>query len=399
MINMKRLSNDLLEVGEIGRKTRKGITRTAFSDEYQKASVQLIKLMEKAGLEVNIDTIGNIYGRREGKEKTLPAIMVGSHLDTVINGGLFDGALGIISALECIRLMNENNYYNIHPIELAAFNAEEGSDLGGTFGSRAILGLIDLKDSKLLEKAKTYNISKKHLLDSVRVKSDIEAFIELHIEQGGKLDNKNIPIGVVEGIAGITRYKVSVIGETNHAGTTPMELRRDAMIGASRLILDIEKIAKDIGDPLVATVGVFKIYPGAVNVIPGIAEFIVEIRDLDQSIIDEAVERIKSSSKKIKGFDFTFEKLVKKIPIKLDDSIVDMIMDCCKKLNIDHIKMPSGAGHDAKEFAAHVPTGMIFVRSKDGKSHCPEEYTADDDIEIGTRLLYETLVCLDKRQS
>ncbi|MFN2364162.1 MAG: hydantoinase/carbamoylase family amidase, partial [Halarsenatibacteraceae bacterium] len=221
----------------------------------------------------------------------------------------------------------------------------------------------------------------------------IKAFIEIHIEQGTVLESENIPIGIVNGIAGITRYKVNLFGEANHSGTTPMKLRKDALVAAAKLILEIEDIALELGEPFVATVGTLDIKPGAVNVIPGEVELIIELRDLDQNKIEVAGERIIAAADQMNG-DIRVERIVNKTPVDTDFEIAKIIEEACKRLKIPGRRILSGAGHDAKEIARKVPTGMIFVPSIAGKSHCPEENTNWEDIYLGTEVLLETILSI-----
>ena len=392
-INLERLKKNIIDIGEIGR-TNKGITRIAFSKEYFQALKKLKTLMLGQGLEVTVDKVGNIFGKRDGS-KNLPSIMVGSHLDTVRNGGLLDGNLGVVAALECINVLKENNVSTNHPIEMVAFNAEEGSEMGGTFGSRVMMGQQDINEIDFGEKLQKYNININDIRDSKRNIEDIKAFLELHIEQGGILDKEGIPIGIVNGIVGITRYRIIIKGDANHAGTTPMDLRKDALVMASKLILKINDLSKKIGDPFVSTVGYIKANPGFVNVIPGEVELILEIRDLSNERIDFFIQSIKGYTEKIADYEFIFEALIDKPPVKTSKAIIKLIEDICKDKEIDYKIMTSGAGHDAKEIAKKIPTAMIFVPSKDGKSHCPEEYTEWKHIELGTQMLLETILNLD----
>lgn len=393
-INSNRLKENILNIGEIGKISTGGITRVAYSKEYFEALNKLKSLMEEQGLKTKVDKVGNLFGRREGL-RDLPSIMVGSHLDTVKNGGLLDGNLGVIAALECISALNENNIKTNHPIEIVAFNAEEGSEMGGTFGSRVMIGRQNIDEVGLSEKLSTYSMTIKDIEESIRNPEDIKAFLELHIEQGGNLENKKKQIGVVNGIAGITRYKINVKGEANHAGTTPMDLRKDALTMAAKLILEIDHISKSMGDPFVSTIGFIKANPGSINVIPGEVELILEMRDLDNERIDIVLQRIKAFTKTMKDYEFVFEFLIDKPSVMTSENITRIIEQVCTDKGIKYELMASGAGHDAKEIANKVPTGMIFVPSKDGKSHCPEEFTEWEDINIGVQVLLETLMKVD----
>ncbi len=396
-VNLDRLKNNIINVGEIGKDDEGGITRLAFSDEYNQAVDLIVRLFNEQNLQVTIDGIGNVIGRREGKSD-LPSIMIGSHIDTVKNGGLLDGNLGVMAGLECVSILNDNNALTNHPIEIVGFNAEEGSEMGGTFGSRVMAGKQDLNDPTLPEKLSSYDLTVDDLKKSVRDMKRVKAFLEIHIEQGGFLDNNNLSIGVVSGIAGITRYEIRVKGEANHAGTTPMDLRKDALTAAAKLISRIEEISKRIGRPFVSTIGQLTIKPGAINVIPGEVVMVLEMRDMDKNNIQSAIEEIQKYSDILDGFQVEYKLLIEKHPVETNDKITTEIENVCIENGIRHELMVSGAGHDAKEMAAKIPVGMIFVPSKDGKSHCPEEYTSWEDIEVGVQVLYETMLNLDKNK-
>lgn len=395
-IAIKRLMSNLHKVGEIGNDPSGGITRLAFSKEYKEASEILINLMEESNLEVNVDPLHNVIGKRLGKNKKLPSIIIGSHLDTVKNGGLYDGNLGVAAGLECLKTLNDNNIETNHTIELISFNAEEGGKVGGTFGSRVMTGLQCIEEPGLEENIKNYNITINDLKNTLRNTNEIKCYLEMHVEQGAYLYEEDIPIGIVDGIVGITRYSVSCIGQANHAGTTPMSLRKDALVGTSKLIIKINELAKKMGDPFVATVGTINIKPDFVSIIPGECNSIIEIRGLSQKRIEQFMEKVISESKLIPDSHFTFNHLLDKSPVYLNKSIINSLEKVCKKNNIKYKIMSSGAGHDAKPFAKKVPTGMIFVPSVNGISHSPKEFTKQDDIEKGANVLLNTILDLDK---
>lgn len=395
-INNRRLKNSMLEIGNIGKDPTGGFTRLAFSPEYNIAARRLGQMMEDAGLKVNQDPLGTVFGRRDGEDDSLPAIMFGSHLDTVKNGGFFDGLLGIMAGLEVINTLNDLGKTTKYPLELVAFNAEEGSEMGGTFASRVMAGLVSPDDQYLQEHLPEYNLSREDLVNARRDLDKIKAFIEVHIEQGTVLESEQIPIGIVNGIAGITRYKVNIFGEANHSGTTPMKLRKDALVTAAELILKVEAMALELGEPFVATIGTLAVKPGAVNVIPGEVELIIELRDLDQNRIETAGEKITALAAEL-NVDIRVEKIVNKTPVKTDENISRLIESACKRLDISGRPILSGAGHDAKEIARKVPTGMIFVPSIAGKSHCPEEKTDWEDIYLGTEVLLETIISISDK--
>ena len=396
VINKERLIKTIEKIGSVGEEKDNGITRLAYSDEYKKAADLLVAEMQEAGLKVREDGIGNVYGRRQGINDTLPVILLGSHLDTVENGGLYDGNLGVCGALEVIRVLNDNNIQTNHPIEIVAFTAEEGDIYGGTFGSRVITGLQDVNAEWLLKRLEKQGVTQQDMIDSKRDMSMIYAFLELHIEQGGYLEMNEKQIGIVSGIVGISRYKIVVHGEANHAGTTPMALRKDALVAAAKLIEKIDIIAKQIGDPFVATVGVISLKPGFANVISGEVEMTLEMRDLEQAKITDAIERIRKAAIDIENVNIDIEVAMDKPSVKTTDKIIQLIENTCKKMNKTYQIMPSGAGHDAKALAQYVPTGMIFIPSVDGKSHCKEEFSKPEDIVTGVDVLLNTVLAIDK---
>jgi len=395
-INIERLKNKLLEIGLIGKVENKGISRLAFTEEYDEARIVLRNYMENIGLKTEIDGVGNLIGTFEGMNPKLSSIVIGSHLDTVPNGGLFDGALGIFSGLEVIETMKDNNIKPEHNIKVIAFNAEEGSAMGGTFGSRAMMGMIDLDEEEISKNLETCGLTIKDVQNSIKNIDEFKNYLELHVSQESTLEGENIPVGIPEGISSIIRYKIRCSGESNHAGTTLMKNRKDALLESSRLMVKIRDIAEEIGETLVATVGSLVVFPGAVNVIPGKVEMILELRDIKINNIKKAVSKVIDASKSITNVEFEFEKIIEKPTSMMDVSILSIIREKCENNNIGYKMMISGAGHDAKSFADKIPTGMIFVPSIDGKSHCPEESTKWVDIEKGVTVLIDTVIELDK---
>ncbi|HKL13541.1 MAG TPA: M20 family metallo-hydrolase [Halanaerobiales bacterium] len=395
LVNKSRFKENLFHIGKIGENENGGIDRIAFSESYYAAADELKNLMVKAKMDVKIDKIGNIIAKKKGENNSLPSIIIGSHLDTVPNGGLFDGNLGVIAGLECVNILNDNNIKTEHPIEIIAFNAEEGSDMGGTFGSRAMMGNVNLKDNKLKENLKKYDLKTEDLKEVKRDKGSIASYLELHIEQGLNLIDNNFQIGIVDKIAGIMRYKITVWGESDHAGTTSMLNRKDALTGAVKLINLIEKYAHEVGEPFVATIGDLKVFPGAVNVIPEKVELLLEFRDAKQDRIEDALKQTKKFTQKIKNIKFEFDKIVIKPPIQLDKNIINILQRSCNNMDTDYMNLTSGAGHDAKVMAKSIPTGMIFVPSVEGKSHCRDEWTELKDCYKGTEVLYSSVLAID----
>ncbi len=294
LINVERLKKNIYEFAKFSDEG-KGITRLSFTETYKKGINFARKLMEDAGLTTKVDSVGNLIGRIEGKDKDEPAIIIGSHIDTVPHGGMFDGTVGVLGGIEVIKTLKENRYYNNYPLELISFIDEEGTApalIGGTFGSRAMMGLIDV-DTDLRENLKKVNLSEDDVNSAYRDPNTIKNYLELHIEQGRILYDERIPIGIVTGIVGIWRYVATVRGTSNHAGTTPMYARDDALLKSLPLIKGVNDIAKELDKTLVGTVGKINVKPGAANVIPGEVEVTIELRELEVEIINEAIARIK----------------------------------------------------------------------------------------------------------
>jgi len=389
-INRERLKNNLISLSKIGYMEGQGITREAFTDSYTEAANFVKNLMKSAGLMVYEDPIGNIFGKYEGRQKD-KSILLGSHIDTVPNGGMFDGSLGVLGALECIQTLKENNYNCKYSIEVGAFIGEEGTQVGGTFGSRNFAGEFEYGKNEL-DYLSTVGISEEDIIKSNRDPDTIKCYLELHIEQGNILSTDEISIGVVKGIVGIAQYNAFVTGKANHAGTTPMNLRDDALVKTSEIIIKINNIVKELGSPLVGTVGYIKAYPGAVNVIPGKVEFTIELRDMNKEKVKKAMELIMESSKDL---DLTIEPLGYEWEVNMDDEIQRLIEESSKDLNYSYKYMYSGAGHDANPLSKITPSGMIFIPSKNGISHSPEEWSDWEDVEMGANVLLNTILKID----
>jgi len=399
-INLARLQKDVLALGEIGRTAEGGVSRRAFTPDDLKGRAYLTDRLEAAGFTVRQDAAGNLIGRYPGQDNRLPCIMIGSHIDTVPNGGMFDGAFGVLGGLECVRSMQELCLENRHPIEVVAFAAEEGSSLGGTFGSRAMAGQIVLNE--LTEREKTaidlnlqaYGLNGANLGQAKRSPESLKAFVELHVEQGGVLEELGIPIGLVLGIVGIYRYEVTVHGEANHAGSTPMSKRDDALVKAARLILALQEFTVEESDEIVGTVGMLTVQPNAINVIPGEAKFTVELRDISAWGPVMVLERLKHFAAGLGGVEF--RRIAEKEPVRLHPGIQDKIRAACRNLGIEYHVMPSAAGHDAVAMSYITPTAMLFVPSRGGISHSPLEWTDWNDIEKGTEVLLHTVLAIDE---
>mgnify|MGYP006282363889 FL=1 len=397
-ISLDRLKENLIELGWIGYEGDnkklpygdKGITRLPYTEEYKKADEFVVNLMKNAGLEVYHDPVGNLFGTLTSS-KTDKHIVIGSHIDTVPQGGIFDGNLGVLGALESLQTLKENGYDNNYNLTVAVFIGEEGSKIGGTLGSRCFTGAIELNEKEIEffeDKGITAEEVKKAIIDKRKIKN----YLEMHIEQGAVLEEERTPIGIVEGIVGIARYKAIIKGKANHAGTTPMDLRDDALVKASRLIIKINEYVKELGGDLVGTVGEIEVEPGAVNVIPGKVEFSIELRDMEKDKINKVIKEVQNG---LDEGEIIVEDILYEGGVYLDKEVQNAIKISAEKLNYDYKEMISGAGHDANPLSAITSTGMIFVPSHKGISHSPEEWTDWDDIKKGTEVMLETIKKLD----
>ena len=398
-----RMEQRIEALARFGRNIDGGVDRVAFSDADVAGREYITDLMRELGLSVRIDTAGNIIGRREGADPALPPIMFGSHIDSVPGGGNYDGDVGVIGAIEAVQLIRDHDIRLRHPIEVVVFADEEGA----LTGSRAMIG--KLKDATLDESShsglsvrdgiRKIGGDASRLDEAVRRPGDITAFVELHIEQGAILDEEDVDIGVVEGIVGIRWWDVIIEGFANHAGTTPMNRRRDAMVTAAELTLAINRIALELPGRQVATVGRIQALPGAPNVIPGKVVMSLEIRDLDAAKMQQLFDRVVKEARRIgdeRSTPVSFREIeVDVTPAPTDLRMRRIIANAAEELGLSFEPMPSGAGHDAQHIATIAPTGMIFVPSVDGISHSPKEYTTAADMAKGASVLLRTVIAID----
>ena len=354
--------------------------------------------MRNLGLAVVRDAAGNTVATYAGR-LDLPPIGIGSHTDTVPFGGAFDGALGVSAALAVIEALKKAGTILNHPIQLINFAAEEATMAGGTTGSQAMAGIFD---RSILDKAAwdgrpvrehlaTAGLDPDRILEAQRPAKALAAFLELHIEQSDRLETAGLPLAIVDGFVGIRRYAVRFEGKANHAGTTPMDRREDALVMAAPLIRFVQDIAVELG--IVGTIGDFSVYPGAPNVIPERVDLIVEIRGLDAAILDQAAGLIEAEANHLGG---RFEPVVIKPPVESSPIIRDALVKASKNLRFEYLSMPSGAGHDAMVIDHICPQGIFFVPSKGGISHSKEEYTSPEDCLNGANMLLETVLLLDE---
>ncbi len=407
-IDARRLRDSLVRLSGFGAHPEGGSQRIAFSEEERAARTWLAEEMRNAGLTVRTDPAGNLFGRREGREP-LPAILLGSHLDTVPRGGHYDGTLGVLGALEVLRSLSEQRLATRHPLEMVAWCDEEGAHFGnGLFGSRAAtegvppaeLDRVGEDGLSLHEWLERYGLDPGALSRTVLDPRRVHALFELHVEQGGKLHRERCRIGIVSGIVGIHRFEARIEGFQNHAGTTPMAERRDAMLTAARLIVAVHEEIRARPGEQVGNVGQLSVSPDAANVVPGAVQFPVELRDLDDRVVDGILERISGRSARLSeetGCAIRIERTLRERPASMDPALRELLLGLAREAGHEPLTLPSRAGHDAQNTARHgIPTAMIFVPSRDGISHAPEEWTSWEDCARGVDLLRRGVLAVDR---
>lgn len=392
-MQLESMKSALEELGAIGTDPEGGISRVFGSKYIVEAQEKLQQYFESAHLRTWIDSVGNVHGVLEGaldeQDKEAQEIVIGSHYDTVKQGGLFDGLMGVIAGVEIVKELQEQKVSLKKSIHIIATNGEEGNDLGGTFGSRAMMGLLDLNDEAYLKKAKDFGFSPDDLENAILDTDKSQCYLELHIEQGPTLHKYGEKIGIVTGIVGLRRYKVVIHGVSNHAGTTMMEDRDDAMVSAAKVITMADQLAREIGNHFVETVGKLEVFPGTVATIPNRVEMVVEIRNEEEALMDYFIHEFTDRLSAIAKADVT--PIVKKAPIKCSEVFAKELVDICKKDGLKYRVMPSGATHDGNAMATKMPVGMIFVPSVDGISHAKEEWTDWEDVFTGISVLYKAV--------
>ena len=407
-INESRINQTLQELGHLGE-SPEGMDRVAYSPEDIAGRDYTIKLMQEAGLETRIDAAGNIIGRRAGSDDNLPAIALGSHTDTVPKGGKYDGALGVMGAIEVIRTLEEQGHRTRHPLEVIDFANEEGARFHRWLvGSRSMSGLLEQEDLDALDDdglslgpcIADIGGDLSRIGEAVRSPGELAAYFELHIEQGPYLHQSGNPIGVVTGITGRAVFEVEIEGKANHAGTTPMSTRRDALVSASKLVLNIQKMAAEQEICRVSTVGSIKAIPNAVNVIPGHASIGLEFRDTDMEALAAAEQELRRITDQAAVDDTVDIEVIRHrftsaVPITAD--MQALVAEAAENCGMAWEPLASGAGHDAQAVANIAPVAMIFVPSIDGISHAIEEYSTPQDCANGAQVLLELLLLADDR--
>jgi N-carbamoyl-L-amino-acid hydrolase len=405
LVNGDRLTGHLNAMGDIGKDSAGGIGRVAYTEADLKGREYVIGLMRAVGLTTSTDSAGNISGQRAGSDSSLPTLIIGSHIDSVPQGGNYDGIVGSLGAIEVAQTLNDNHIALRHRLEVLIFQNEEG----GLKGSRAISG--ELREEELIQATRSGKSLREgiafiggdpaHLADARRKSADIFAYLELHIQQGGSLDREKINIGIVEGIVGNHRWDVTIEGTANHAGTTPMDQRHDALLAAARFIEAVNREVTGVAGQQVATVGRIQAFPGAYNVVPGKVILGLDVRDLDEARINMVFDKMHDDAEQIartSATKFSFKQIVADQPALTDPRLRKIIEDSSKQLGLTTKVVLSGATQDAQSIARLAPMGMIFVPSVGGISHAPEEFTKPQDVVNGANVLLRSVIQLDSQK-
>lgn len=405
LVNGDRLNRSIAQLAEIGKLPGGGVSRIAYSPEDLLARQLVQSWMVEAGMTVRIDAAGNIIGTYAGQQET-GALSTGSHIDTVPVAGRYDGVLGVLAGIEVVRVLRENAIRLVHPIEVIVFTDEETS----VIGCKAMAGTV-VNDPEYYRRKDGTSIQTcleriggdwSKLATARRHASEIAAFVELHVEQGGVLESTGDPIGVVKGIVGQYRYLVTVTGRPNHAGTTPMNMRKDALVAASQMVLAVNALATQTPGEQVATVGTFNVSPNATNIVPSRVDLSIDIRDLSQTHLDYLVGELKQQFAQIAAAtqtEIVMTQALHVLPTLAAAQIEDAIAQVCQQLGLSYCHLPSRAGHDAQEIGRFTDMGMIFVPSLAGVSHAEDEYTSPEQCTQGTVVLLQTFLQLDRLYS
>ncbi|HEY9744523.1 MAG TPA: Zn-dependent hydrolase [Coleofasciculaceae cyanobacterium] len=403
LVNGDRLNRSITQLAEIGKLPGGGVSRLAFTPEDLLARQLVQSWMVDAGMTVRIDAAGNIIGTYAGQREGASALATGSHIDTVPVAGRYDGVLGVLAGIEVVRVLHENAIRLAHPIEVIVFTDEECS----VIGCKAMAGNV-VNDPEYYRRNDGTPIQTcleriggnwSKLTTAQRDAAEIAAFVELHVEQGGVLESTGAEIGVVKGIVGQYRFAVTVTGRPNHAGTTPMTMRKDALVAASQVVLAVNKLGVDTPGEQVATVGYFNVSPNAVNIVPARVDLKIDLRDLSQSHLDDLVEQMRQQFAQIAAAtqtEIVMTQALHVLPTLAEPKIQDAIAQVCQKLSLSYCHLPSRAGHDAQEIGRFADMGMIFVPSLAGISHAEDEYTSPEQCTQGANVLLQTFLQLDR---
>lgn len=403
-VDRRRIEENLRSFARIGYSQDGGMNRLAFSRNDLRARQLLLHVLQNLGASARIDGFGNVFARLDGAEPDLPPLLIGSHLDAVPGGGRFDGSVGVTAALEVLSVLREQRFTTRYPVELVSFACEESSRFGrGTLGSGIVAGvfepddvlaLTDARGTRLARVLQRAGLDPAKVPQARRAPGEFLAYLEMHIEQGRVLEEAGAQVGVVEGIAAPTRFRVHVSGQADHSGATPMELRRDALTGAAEIILAVERHAR-AGGNVVGTVGVATVEPGAMNVVPGHVTLAVDIRSIDGQAKAAVVERVWAdvvATAKARDLETEIELLTDEEPVTLDSRVIATFDRRSSERGIPSLRLVSGAGHDAMHIARLCPAGMILVPSRDGISHHRDEWTDLADVVAGAQIFVDAAV-------
>lgn len=410
--NYKRIEKDIENLSKFTVKGDIGFTRFSYTKEDIDSKRYIINEMKKLNLDVSMDLLGNIFGRRDGTQVNLPPILLGSHLDSVKNGGKYDGIAGIVSGLEIIRVMNENNVNTRYPVEIVAFAEEEGGRFNSAFiGSKWFSG--DLTEDKLDNILDNQNISIKSAMESlnqlntevnrcVNKNNNIKAMIELHCEQGPVLENKNKNLGIVNLITGSTAYQVELFGQADHAGTTPMDSRKDPFYLASKIGVELNEFVKNQQEHCVGTIGFIEVIPNVYNIVPEKVSLVMDVRSGNKKLLLNIIDHMKNYISIIasqENIKYNITQNHHTSPVKMSNNILDMLISHSESRGYSFNIMGSGAGHDTISMSQLTDCAMVFVPSKGGRSHCPEEYTDPRHIAQGGNIILDTVLELAEKMN
>ena len=408
-VNQTRIMERIQDLSQFNATPGQGITRFSYSPQDAQARAYLMDRFAQLELSVQVDPMGNIRARCAGTDPTLPPLWIGSHIDSVRHGGPYDGIVGVVGALEAVTVLRENGYRPRRSVEVVIFPEEEGSNFGTTMvGSKCLVGKLDYAGLEQLKAedgrtcaqvAEDFGLHPRDVAQCRLAPGAVDAMVELHIEQGIVLDRKGIRLGVVNAIAGMVTVRITITGESNHAGATPMNMRLDPLVAAAKLICRVQEIAAhQCGPATVATVGEILCSPNMPNVIPGQVSFTVDIRDIRDEGIDQALELLQKALEepRAEGYTVALETIGRNPPVLMTERVVSAVREAAESCGVPYLDMNSGAVHDTSMLALTTDVGMIFIPSVDGKSHNPEEYTAPEDIALGCQVLLETTLRLTR---
>ncbi|NHN41534.1 Zn-dependent hydrolase [Halorubellus sp. JP-L1] len=395
-LDERRFRERFEEFNEIGATAAGGVDRPALSDENRAARDLLVEWFRDAGLEVRIDEMGNIFGRREGREPDADPVLFGSHVDSQYNGGRFDGVVGVLGALEVVQALDDAGVVTDRPLEVVSWSNEEGVRFQpDMLGSGVYAGQFDLEYALGVEDddGRTFGDELERIGydgDAPCEADGVHCYFELHVEQGPYLEDAGLSVGVVEGVFGFSWMNVAFEGQANHAGPTPMDMRQDAFVATADVTKAVRELTATGGEDLVGTVGSVDVWPNAINVIPERVEFTVDVRSYDDDVVDRAVDRVREEvawAADREGLEFAFEEIMRLDASAFDDDCIETIAAAAADAGYEYERLVSGAGHDASYLNAIAPTGMIFVPSVDGVSHRESEFTEWADVVAGTEVL------------